>query len=89
MELSALRYTPAGVPVVEFKLDHESEQDEAGTKRKVKAEISAVAFEAQARLVSKIKLNSDLKVKGFLSARTKRSKRLVLHVTNIEFSEGA
>ena len=89
MELSALRYTPAGIPVVEFKLDHESEQDEAGTKRKVKAEINAVAFEAQARLISKIKLNSDLKVKGFLSAKTKRSKRLVLHVTNIEFSEGA
>jgi primosomal replication protein N len=89
VELSALRYTPAGIPVVEFKLDHESEQDEAGTKRKVKAEISAVAFEAQARLVSKIKLNSDLKVLGFLSAKTRRSKKLVLHVTNIEFSEGA
>jgi primosomal replication protein N len=89
VELSELRYTPAGIPVVEFKLDHESEQDEAGAKRKVKAEISAVAFEAQARLVSRIKLNSDLKVKGFLSARTKRSKKLVLHVTNIEFSEGA
>ena len=89
MELSALRYTPAGIPVVEFKLDHESEQDEAGTKRKVKAEISAVAFEAQARLVAKIKLNSDLKLEGFLSAKTRRSKKLVLHVTNIEFSEGA
>ena len=89
MELSELRYTPAGIPVVEFKLDHESEQDEAGSKRKVKAEISAVAFEAQARLVSKIKLNSDLKVEGFLGAKTRRSKKLVLHVTNIEFSEGA
>ena len=89
MELSALRYTPAGIPVVEFKLDHESEQDEAGTRRRVKAQISAVAFEAQARLVSKMKLNSDLQVKGFLSAKTRRSKKLVLHVTNIEFSEGA
>ena len=89
MELSELRYTPAGIPVVEFKLDHESEQDEAGSKRKVKAEISAVAFAAQARLVSKIKLNSDLKVEGFLGAKTRRSKKLVLHVTNIEFSEGA
>jgi primosomal replication protein N len=89
VELSALRYTPAGIPVIEFKLDHESEQDEAGTRRQVKAQISAVAFEAQARLVSKMKLNSGLQVKGFLSARTSRSKKLVLHVTNIEFSEGA
>jgi hypothetical protein len=39
----------------------------------VSAELSAVAFEAQARLVA---------------ARTQRSKKLVLHVTNMEFIEG-
>jgi primosomal replication protein N len=89
VELSALRYTPAGLPVVEFKLDHESEQDEAGGKRKVKAEISAVAFETQARLISQKNMGSEVRLEGFLSARTKRSKKLVLHVTNIEFSEGA
>ena len=73
--------------MVEFKIEHESEQDEAGGRRKIRAEIGAVAFEAQARLVSKIKINSELKVKGFLGAKTKRSKKLVLHVTNIEFEE--
>jgi len=73
--------------VVEFKIDHQSEQDEAGGKRKVRAEISAVAFEAQAQLISRMEMNSQVKVKGFLSARTKRSKKLVLHVTNIEFVE--
>jgi primosomal replication protein N len=73
--------------VVEFKIGHESEQDEAGRKRKVQAEIGAVAFEAQAHLVSRMEMNSQVKVKGFLSARTKRSKKLVLHVTNIEFVE--
>jgi hypothetical protein len=29
-----------------------------------------------------------LKLHGFLAAKGKRSKRLVLHVTNIEFVEG-
>jgi primosomal replication protein N len=29
-----------------------------------------------------------LKVQGFLAAKSKRSKRLVLHATNIEFIEG-
>ena len=29
-----------------------------------------------------------MKVQGFLAAKSKRSKRLVLHVTNIEFIEG-
>jgi primosomal replication protein N len=83
-----LRYTPAGVPVVDFKVDHESEQDEAGSRRTVKAEIPAVAFEAQARLVAAAKPGSAVKLQGFLGAKGKRSKKLVLHVTNIEFTEG-
>ena len=52
------------------------------------AELSAVAFEAQARLVAARPLGSGLKLEGFLAARTRRSKRLVLHVTNMEFIEG-
>ena len=88
LELGALRYTPAGVAALEFKLAHESEQDEAGAKRKVQAEISAIAFETEARLIAGIPLGSELKLQGFLSARSKRSKRLMLHVTNIEFTEG-
>jgi primosomal replication protein N len=74
--------------VVEFKLAHESEQDEAGGRRKVNAELSAVAFEAQARLVAGAAMGARLKLGGFMSAKSKRSKKVVLHVTNIEFSEG-
>jgi primosomal replication protein N len=84
-----LRYTPAGLAAVEFKLAHESEQAEAGTKRKVQAEIGAIAFEAQAKLVAGRPLGSELRLQGFLSAKSKRSKKLMLHVTNIEFVEGA
>ena len=73
--------------MVEFKIDHESEQDEAGSKRTIKAEINAVAFEAQARLVARAKPGSEVKLEGFLGAKSKRSKRIVLHVTNIEFME--
>ena len=58
LELGALRYTPAGVAALEFKLAHESEQDEAGGRRKVKAEIGAIAFEAQARLIAGAKPGS-------------------------------
>ena len=77
------------MPAVEFKLRHESEHAEAGAARKVEAEIGGIAFEAQARLLSGAKLNSALRLQGFLSAKSKRSKKLVLHVTNIEFIEGA
>ena len=75
--------------MVEFKLAHESEQHEAGTPRKVQAEIGAIAFESHAKLLAARPLGSELKLQGFLSAKSKRSKRLVLHVTNIEFVEGA
>ena len=73
---------------VEFKLGHESEQDEVGGKRSIEAEIAAIAFETQARLVAAAKLGTNMNVQGFLGAKSKRSKRLVLHVTNIEFIEG-
>ena len=87
-ELQALRYTPAGVPVVEFRLAHESERAEAGAIRKVNAEIDAVAFEAQARLLAAGPMGRLLKAEGFLCAKSRQSKKPVLHVTNIEFIEG-
>ncbi|TAK85180.1 MAG: primosomal replication protein N [Betaproteobacteria bacterium] len=88
LELGALRYTPAGIPAVEFKLRHESEQGEAGSRRRVEAEIGGIAFEAQARLLAAAKLNTELRLHGFLGAKSKRSRKLVLHVTNVEFVEG-
>ena len=87
-ELQPLRYTPAGVPVVEFRLAHESERAEAGARRKVQTEIDAVAFEAQARLLAAGPLGRLLKAEGFLCAKSRRSRKPVLHVTNIEFMEG-
>jgi primosomal replication protein N len=76
------------VAAVEFKLGHESEQDEAGGKRSIQAEVSAIAFETQAKLLMGRPLGSPVKVQGFLAAKSKRSRRLILHVTNIEFIEG-
>jgi len=88
LELGALRYTPAGVAALEFKLAHESEQDEAGARRQVRAELSAIAFDTQAKLLTGRALGTPLRVEGFLGAKSKRSRRLVLHVTKIEFIEG-
>ena len=89
MELGALRYTPAGLPAVEFRISHESSQTEAGTERKVKAEVAALAFDKVARQVASAGLGSAVKAGGFLAAKSQRSAKIVLHVTNIEFMEGA
>jgi primosomal replication protein N len=73
---------------VQFSIEHESEQQEAGGRRTVRAELAAVAFEAQARLIAGTQPGKSVKLEGFLGAKTRRSRKNVLHVTNIEFEEG-
>jgi primosomal replication protein N len=89
VELDTLRHTPAGVSVVKFRLQHDSSQSEAGGERKVSCEIAAVAFEREAKLLTAAKLGSNLKVTGFLAARSRASRALVLHAAQIEFEQGA
>ena len=84
-----MRFTPAGIAAIDFRLEHESALEEAGKTRTVRAEIPAVAFQSLARLIAGAKLGALARFEGFLGARSKRSKRLVLHVTNIELIEGA
>ena len=88
IELDALRYTPAGIPVVNFRLSHESEQIEAGAARAVQCEVAGLAFEREARLMAAAKLGMQVKVTGVLAGKSRESKQLVLHATNIEFVEG-
>jgi len=74
--------------VIEFRLRHDSQQTEAQSKRQVSAEVPAIAFDVQARLLAGSPLDRALAVEGFLCAKSRRSKKLVLHVTDIEFIEG-
>jgi primosomal replication protein N len=61
---------------------------EAGAARKVSCEIAAVAFEREATLLGAAKLGGAVKVTGFLAARSRTSRSVVLHATEIEFKEG-
>lgn len=88
IELDALRYTPAGIPVVNFRLSHTSEQIEAGAKRAVQCEVAGLAFEREARLMAAARPGMQVKVTGFLAGKSRESKQLVLHATHIEFVEG-
>jgi primosomal replication protein N len=49
IERKALRFTPAGVPVVECLIGHQSEQLEAGSPRRVECEIQAIALGSTAQ----------------------------------------
>jgi primosomal replication protein N len=84
-ERDALRHTPGGIALVNFRVVHESEQIEAGASRQVGAEVACLAVEEQARLVVAAPLGSNVEVSGFLAAKGRSGRQLVLHVKRIEF----
>ena len=58
-EAHAPRYTPAGMPALDLRLEHESQMLEAGTTRQVKAAIKAVAFGAVAEFHGVMRLSPE------------------------------
>ncbi|MGH8641456.1 MAG: primosomal replication protein N, partial [Burkholderiales bacterium] len=79
--IEALRYTPAGIPILGFKLLHRSQQSEAGLKRQVECEVSGVAMAEVAVAMSRLKAGRAVRVKGFLNRKNRMSAQLVLHAT--------
>jgi len=88
IERAALRYTPAGVPVVNFTLRHVSRQTEAAALRQVDCEIQAVTLGQESELIAATPLGTGLELSGFLAAKSLRQRQPILHVTHIEFLEG-
>jgi len=78
-EVEAMRYTPAGLPALNFRLEHESEVTEAGGQRSVKAAIRAVAFGSQAERLVKQAVGSVWKFTGFI-ANARQGKSVVFHI---------
>jgi primosomal replication protein N len=74
-----MRYTPAGVPALNFLLEHESQVLEIGVPRTVKVVVKAVAFGAVAERLAKQALGSVWKFSGFL-ANARQGKTVVFHV---------
>lgn len=88
IELAQLRHTPAGVPVLNFRIAHASEQIEAELPRKVECELQAVTLGQTAIMLRAAKPGDGVKLTGFLAAKSTQSRQLVLHVEQIEFLEG-
>ncbi len=80
--LEAIRYTPAGIPLLSFVLQHASEQTEADLKRKVECEVNAVVIGDIAK--SSIQIGDSIRAKGFLAKRSAKSTQLVFHIDKLE-----
>ncbi len=84
LQIQALRYTPAGIPLLSFVVQHVSEQIEAGMQRKVECEVTAIAMGDLAVKSQGIKEGALIKASGFLARRSLKSTQLVLHINTLE-----
>ncbi len=82
VERSETRFTLTGVEVFEAKLRHHSEQVEAGQTRILDFEFPVLAYGELAHQLNDQALGAELTLKGFWAPRSKRSQRLIVHITD-------
>ena len=82
--IEPLRYTPAGIPLLNFRLLHRSQQAEAGLKRQVECEVNGVAMAEVAVALSRLKPGQAARVKGFLNRKNRLSTQLIFHATEAQ-----
>ena len=80
--LQAIRYSPAGVPVLMFELQHRSRQTEADTALDVVVTMRVQAAGELAQEVGRFSDGTQIAIKGFLARTSQRSDLPVLHVNS-------
>ena len=86
-ERDSLRYTPAGIPMVSARLQHQSKQMEAGIERLVEFEIAALAAGEISGRFSQAALAGTFDFTGFMARRNRNSKGLVFHITDFHIAD--
>ena len=84
-----LRYTPAGIPILDARLAHRCEVTQAGHRRQVEFDIALSFSGPLAQRADGLRLGQAIDASGFLAPRRKQSKALVLHVTRYAAIEPA
>lgn len=69
IECEPLRYTPAGIPICQAKLEHESTQHEAGHDRQVTLSLAVRFAGPLAEKISNEPLGSVIDVQGFIAPK--------------------
>lgn len=80
--LQPIRYSPAGVAVMMFDLQHQSQQSEANTALSVSVNLRAQAAGELAQEIGRFAEGTEIVVKGFLARSSQRSDIPVLHVNS-------
>lgn len=82
LHIEPLRYTPAGLPLLQLQLQHASELIDGGFARKVQCQISAVMMGALAHTA--LQVGESIKLRGFLAQRSAKSTHVVIHIQDVQ-----
>ncbi len=83
-----LRYTPAGIPLLNFVLQHESEQQEAGQAFKTQLEISVSVLGEAAVHLDRVSAGARIMLKGFLARKSRNSRQFVMRAEQFKLIDG-
>ena len=75
-----MRYTPAGLPVLDLVVEHASTVIEAGVNRTIEMTLNAVALGDTAHHLVGTPMGTGLLIQGFLAPARKSSGKLVVHI---------
>lgn len=81
---SGLRVTPGGLPSLQLKLQHASEQTEASRPRRVECTLEAIAFGQPAQALAGLPAGTLVRLTGFLERKGIRDPWPLVHVTEYE-----
>jgi len=82
-ERSALRYTPAGIPALDFGLRHDSQIEQEGSLRSVKVDLKARGIGELTERLVRIDLGVERVFRGFLGSQ-RNGRGVVFHVTGLD-----
>ena len=80
----AIRFTPAGIPVMHCLLEHSGQANEVGVARKIQMNVEAIAIGPIQKELERMDLGTEAVFEGFLAPKTLRNQRLVFHITHIQ-----
>jgi primosomal replication protein N len=84
IRIDPLRYSPAGVPIVEAVVHHRSSQTLVTQLRQVECELTVQASGLLASQLTQITAGSQVKLEGALNRRSVNSRQLILILNRIE-----
>lgn len=85
IEKCPLRFTPAGIAVLDVKLHHVSSVYEAGHERHLEFMVQGIAFADCALKLNEMDDGSEIEIDGFIAPRSMKTQKLIVHITEFKF----